>query len=87
MADMLLLTATDLTRQFGTEPVFAGLTFAVHGTERIGLVGLLQVGDGRARVAAVERHVPDQIRKELHLLRIGAAIENRFRGRNVAIGL
>jgi ATP-binding cassette subfamily F protein 3 len=36
---MLLLTATDLTRQFGNEPVFAGLTFAVHAGERIGLVG------------------------------------------------
>ena len=36
---MLLLTATDLTRQFGSEPVFAGLNFAVHAGERIGLVG------------------------------------------------
>src|SRR5437867_414295 len=36
---MLLLTANDLTRQFGSEPVFSGLTFAIHGGERIGLVG------------------------------------------------
>jgi ATP-binding cassette subfamily F protein 3 len=41
---MLLLTATDLTRQFGSEPVFAGLTFAVHGGERIGLVGVNGAG-------------------------------------------
>ena len=39
MVAMLLLSATDLMRQFGSEPVFAGLTFAVHGRERIGLIG------------------------------------------------
>lgn len=36
---MLLLTATQLTRQFGSEPVFSELTFAVHAGERVGLVG------------------------------------------------
>src|SRR2546428_9281825 len=36
---MLLLSANDLTRQFGSEPVFAGLSFAIQGGERIGLVG------------------------------------------------
>jgi ATP-binding cassette subfamily F protein 3 len=36
---MLLLTATDLTRQFGSEPVFRGLGLSIYRGDRIGLVG------------------------------------------------
>jgi ATP-binding cassette subfamily F protein 3 len=65
-ASMLLLTATDLTRQFGSEPVFSGLTCAVHAGERIGLVGtngagkttLLRVlaGLDQPEIGAVQLH-------------------------------
>ena len=36
---MLLLTATDLSRQFDREPVFKGVTFDLRSGERVGLVG------------------------------------------------
>ena len=36
---MILLSARDLSRQFDTEPVFAGVNFDVRPGERIGLVG------------------------------------------------
>jgi ATP-binding cassette subfamily F protein 3 len=36
---MLLMTATELTRQFDADPVFAGLTFSLYLGQRVGLVG------------------------------------------------
>jgi ATP-binding cassette subfamily F protein 3 len=36
---MLLMTATELTRQFDAEPVFSGLSFSLNLGQRVGLVG------------------------------------------------
>src|SRR6188508_3252675 len=41
---MILLSATDLGRQFAGDPVFNGLKFDVRAGERIGLVGPNGVG-------------------------------------------
>ncbi len=69
---MLLLAATDLTRQFGSEPVFAGLSLAVHSGERIGLVGTngagkttllrLLAGLDQPEVGAVQLHGESVVR-------------------------
>ena len=63
---MILLTASDLSRQFDADPVFRGVSLEVHDGEKIGLVGpngcgkttLLNILAGRDEpdVGVIERH-------------------------------
>ncbi len=63
---MLLVSARDLTRQFGARPVFSGLSCAIHSGERIGLVGpngagkttllRLVAGLDTPEIGSIERH-------------------------------
>lgn len=56
---MLLLSVQNLARQFGSEPVFRGLSFSIYGGDRVGLVGANGAGKTTLLRLLVDQDQPD----------------------------